>query len=64
MYIIILEDSEVFKSEEITKDDKQASEMGLIEIINCEDMTTFYMDEWNDIPSIGEFHNRGQDETN
>ena len=58
MYILILEDGEVFKSEEITSDDLQAAEMGLIEIINCDDMTTFYLDEWNDIPSISKFHNR------
>ena len=59
MYIIILEDSELFKSEEITEEDKQAAEMGLIEIINCDDMTTFYMDEWNDIPPISKYHKEG-----
>ena len=55
VYLIILEDGEVYKTETVSKDDLAAVDMGIVDVINCEDMTQYFMDAWREIDNISEF---------
>ena len=55
VYLIILEDGEVYKTEAVSKDDLAAVDMGIVDVINCEDMTQYFMDAWRSIDNISEF---------
>ena len=52
MYLIILEDGEVYKTEDVSKDDLSAVDAGILDVINCEDMTQYFMDAWRPIDHI------------
>jgi len=49
-YIMISEDGEAHKSEEVTDGDKDACDIGILEVIDTENMTTYYEGEWHEIP--------------
>ena len=49
MYLILTEDSLIWKSDEITDDDKTACDDGHIDIINTEDLTRYYAGTWHEI---------------
>lgn len=51
-YIIIM-DGELFKSEEITDDDKEGCETDAIEIIDTSTMKNYFNDGWHDLQVWG-----------
>ena len=52
MYLIILEDGEVYKSETVADEDLEAVDAGVLDVINCEDITQYFMGEWREIDPI------------
>ena len=52
MYLIILEDNSIRKSEIITQDDKMSCDEGYIDIIRVKDCTKYYSGGWNSIEDV------------
>ena len=46
MYIIVMEDFNVYKAETITEDDMSAADDGIIDIIRVSDFTQYSEGEW------------------
>lgn len=49
MYLFITEDGEIFKSETVSESDKKASDDGILDIIDTDNLTTYLNhqdDEW------------------
>lgn len=55
VYLIILEDGEVYKTETVSEDDLAAVDAGVVDVINCDDMTQYFMDAWREIDHISSF---------
>jgi hypothetical protein len=53
MYLVIFEDGQVYSAEKITKDDMNAADSGIIDIINCDLMSQYSEDEWHPIKTWG-----------
>lgn len=49
MYLFIMEDGEVLKGETVSENDKKASDDGILEIINVNDLTIYFKGEWLEI---------------
>ena len=48
-YIIVTENSEVFQTDTITASERSAADEAVLDIIDIEDRTFYYMDEWHPI---------------
>ena len=49
MYLVIMEDGQVFKTDYITTDEETASDDGYITIIDMSDSTIHFKGEWEEI---------------
>ena len=49
MYIIITEDRESFKAEEIKNDEKIACDQGILDVINTDTMKIYFEGEWHNL---------------
>ena len=49
MYIIITEDRESFKADEIKNDEKIACDQGILDVINIDTMKTYFEGEWHNL---------------
>ena len=52
-YIMIMEDGTIFKSDTITRDDKDACDNGILDVIDTDTMQQYYEDIWVDITVWG-----------
>lgn len=53
-YIMIFEDSRVFKSDVVTEDEKNACGCGILDVIDTETMKQYHDNEWHDLGVWGE----------
>ncbi len=54
-YIIIDETGEVYKTNKITDEDKNACDDGLLDIIDCKEFKSYYQREWHEIQKWEEY---------
>ena len=47
MYLMIPEDGQIFKAKDITNDDMNASDDGILDIIDIDDMSQYHGGEWH-----------------
>lgn len=55
MFIFIFEDNEVMKTDNVTQEDKDSADDGILEIIdisNNENPKTYFENEWHEIEEI------------
>ena len=49
MYILIFEDSSIIKTSTITEGDKDAADMGILDVIDTKTLKQYYEGEWHDL---------------
>ena len=49
MYIIVTEERECFKADEIKNDEKIACDQGVLDVINTDTMKTYFEGEWHNL---------------